>query len=218
MDAIADAIGYAKGTIYQHFASKEDMLLAVVARRKLRYASWFRRAAQFEGRSRERLTGIGLADRLFRRLHPDHLDDEHLLRQRSIWDKTSDNWRQKLSQAGKECEDAILSIIMSAQADGDLSATPADINDMVLGLRAMSQGTHMLIDHPGADACQHLEQHREQHLEDDPLDRLSGLQHRLIDAYGWLPLYADWDYRATEQRLLTTIFAEEAKAAGLAIA
>ena len=87
MDAIAAAIGYAKGTIYQHFSSKEDMLLALAARRDQRYASWFMRAAQFDGRARECFVGCGLCDRLFRVLHPDHLEHQQLLRQKSFWEK-----------------------------------------------------------------------------------------------------------------------------------
>jgi AcrR family transcriptional regulator len=206
MDDIAAAIGYAKGTIYQHFSSKEDMLLALVARRDQRYASWFMRAAQFQGRARECFVGCGLADRLFRVLHPDHLEHQHLLRQKSFWEKTSTQWQDAVVQAGKNCETAVHGIIGVAQASGDLTADMAAMQDLILGVRSLSLGTHLLNDEPNRESCSHLAA--------PPLQRLTRLQHRLIDSYGWRPLFDEWDYQATEQRLLEEAFPDEARLAG----
>src|SRR5690242_3515432 len=73
MDRIAEALEYSKGTIYQHFSCKEEILMALVNQTMERRLNMFRRAAAFRGRSRERLTAIGLAAELFFQLYPDHL-------------------------------------------------------------------------------------------------------------------------------------------------
>lgn len=206
MDAIANQIGYAKGTIYQHFASKEDMLLALAAYRKHKYASWFTRAAAFTGRARERMVAIGLADRIFQKMHPLHADTEHLLRQPSIWEKTTDHWRSRLTDAGNGCETATKAIIGDAVIAGDLQVTTAEANDMILGLRSLSLGTHLVASLPGNDDCDHV-----QHTA--PTIRLPLLQHRLLDSYGWAPLSNAWDYDATERRILADCFPVEAQQA-----
>ena len=200
MDDIASRVGYSKGTLYQHFSSKEDMLLAVAVRQKTIYASWFTRAATFEGRSRERIHAIGLADRLFRQRHPGHIDNEQLLQQRSIWDKTSESWREKMRQSQKGCELSIHAIIGEALASGDLSADQDTLDMIVLGLRALSIGVHMLVKIPESDDCTHL--------KSGPLAKLNAMQHHYLDSFNWQPLFAEWDYQATEERLVTTIFSD----------
>ena len=80
MDRIAGALEYSKGTIYQHFTCKEEILLAIVNQTMEKRQATFRRAATFRGRPRERMTAIGFAAELFFRLYPDHLHIENVLR------------------------------------------------------------------------------------------------------------------------------------------
>src|SRR5229473_2976171 len=59
LDELAEAVEYSKGTLYLHFKTKEDIALAVVTRVLKERADFFERAAQFKGRSRERVGAIG---------------------------------------------------------------------------------------------------------------------------------------------------------------
>src|SRR5580698_969718 len=70
MDRIAEALEYSKGTIYQHFSCKEDVLMALVNQAMERRLDLFRRAAAYRGSSRERMSAIGVAAELFFRLYP----------------------------------------------------------------------------------------------------------------------------------------------------
>ena len=65
MDRIAEEMEYSKGTIYQHFSCKEDILMALVNQTMERRLDLFQRAAAYPGRSRERITAIGAAAELF---------------------------------------------------------------------------------------------------------------------------------------------------------
>ena len=80
MDRIAEALEYSKGTIYQHFSCKEEILMALVNQTMERRLELFRRAAAFRGRSRERITAVGAACELFFQLYPDHIHIEHTIR------------------------------------------------------------------------------------------------------------------------------------------
>ena len=111
-----------------------------------------------------------------------------------------------MTQAGKNCETAVHGIIGVAVAAGDLQADMAAMQDLILGVRALSLGTHLLNEEPNRASCGHL--------ADPPLQRLTRLQHRLIDSFGWRPFFDEWDYAATERRLLKELFPDEARAAG----
>src|SRR5262245_32065143 len=70
LDRLAFKVEYSKGTLYQHFKTKEDLILAIAARSMEQRHAFFTRAATLTGRPRERMTAIGLADLVFVRLHP----------------------------------------------------------------------------------------------------------------------------------------------------
>src|SRR5688572_11625128 len=61
LDKLAESIEYSKGTIYLHFESKEDLVLAVVTRTLKERADLFERASKFRGSTRERGRAIGFA-------------------------------------------------------------------------------------------------------------------------------------------------------------
>ena len=87
MDRIAEAIEYSKGTVYQHFGSKEDLIAALCTDTAQARADMFRRAAAYPGSTRERVVAVGLADGLFVRRHPDHLAVESILDIGSVSEK-----------------------------------------------------------------------------------------------------------------------------------
>src|SRR5258706_16317843 len=64
LDVLAQAVEYSKGTIYLHFSTKEDLVLAVATRIFKERADLFECVAQFQGRTRERVRAIG-----FTRVH-----------------------------------------------------------------------------------------------------------------------------------------------------
>ena len=40
-------------------------------------------------------------------------------------------------------------------------------------------------------------------------------QHILLDGYGWKPFSTEWDYEATQKRILDEVFADSLAKAGL---
>src|SRR4051812_34099941 len=72
MDRLAEATEYSKGTIYQHFSTKEDLVAALAVQSVKYRAELFDRANTLSGHPRERMFAIGVADEMFARLHPQY--------------------------------------------------------------------------------------------------------------------------------------------------
>ena len=119
MDRIAEALEYSKGTIYQHFSCKEEILMALVNQSMDRRLDLFRRAAAFRGSSRERITAVGVACELFFQLYPDDLHIEHTIRITSIREKASDQRRVCLESCEARCSEVVRGVVRDAVAAGD---------------------------------------------------------------------------------------------------
>ena len=70
MDRIAEAVEYSKGTIYNHFSSKEDLVCSLCCRCVSNLIELFKRAYDYPGTTRERFAAIGIAYSLYHQLNP----------------------------------------------------------------------------------------------------------------------------------------------------
>ena len=86
LDEVARRIEYSKATIYNHFKSKEDLVLAVAVSHLLTRTELFARALTFEGTTRERMFVIGAADVILAKVHPHWFPIMQLVRTQSIWE------------------------------------------------------------------------------------------------------------------------------------
>jgi len=206
MDRIAEAIEYSKGTVYQHFSSKEDLIVALAAKANDARGEFFERVAGFSGKSRERVLGIGVAVDLFQGLFPAWLRVEQLIHASSISEKAGGDRMRALYTNENRCSQAVLGIAAAGIADGDL---PADTRpeDVVFGLWSMTYGAHFL------QSSDHMP--LEEQGFGDPPAALRTNQHALLDGYLWRPLTHEWDYEESERRLLEEVFPEEAAKLGL---
>lgn len=59
IDKIVSRVSYSKGTVYNHFSSKEDVFTGLCNRNMALVLDLFRRAISIEGSSREKMTAIG---------------------------------------------------------------------------------------------------------------------------------------------------------------
>ena len=71
MEAVAKASACPKGTMYQRFGCKEDMLVALALRSLERRLAMMARGGNYKGLARERVLALGEAVSLFTRLYPD---------------------------------------------------------------------------------------------------------------------------------------------------
>ncbi len=206
MDAVADEIHWSKGTVYQHFKSKEDILLALLLESIERKAALFQKAALFRGRSRERMYAVGVANRLFERLYPEHPTSFALIQANAPRERISADGCQKFQARDAGCHVIVTGIVRDAVAAGDVTL-PADTRpeDLTFAIWSMAFGTRFLLT-TNAPIVSH-------EASADP-DRVINRNMRLLmDGLGWKPLSSEWDFAATERRILAEAFPEEAKLA-----
>lgn len=205
MDRIAEVLEYSKGTMYQHFSCKEEIILALANLSLTDRLAFFRRAASYPGRTRQRLAAVGVAIELFVRLYPHHFRLEQVLRLSSVWEKTSAERRQFMHHCESQCVGCVSGIARDAIACGDLTlgdgVTP---EQLVFGLWSMSFGAQTILSSSTS-------------LVDigvgDPHRALALNQNRLLDGYGWRPLSTEFDYAAASERIATEWFAKEVEQA-----
>jgi AcrR family transcriptional regulator len=206
MDRIAESTEYSKGTIYQHFTCKEDLIAGVLLRSIKARGELFARAATFHGRSRERLTAVGVAEQLFYSVHPDHARIEQITKVESIWDKASPKRREMCHSGDTSCMSVIQGLIRDGIASGDLVLPPKCTPEgLMFGLWSMAVGTRTLLVHGVL---------MDTFADQDPRQLLDRNYQAFIDGYNWKPLSSEWDYAQTIERVREEIFAEDIRKAG----
>lgn len=208
MDQLADASEYSKGVVYQHFKSKEDVVTALAVQTLRDRVSRFERAMTFQGRPRERMLAIGVAEELFVRLHPQHFHTEQIIKMASLHERASSDRVEELRREEGGCFTRVLSIVMEAIAAKDLELKPQQQPaEIVLSLWAMNQGYHSIL---GMST-----EIFSQHGITTPFATLRQSCESFLDGIQWRPLSTEWDYDATYHRILREIFPEECVKAGI---
>lgn len=201
MDRIAEEIEYSKGTVYLHFKSKEDILMALVNQTMERRLDLFQRAAAYRGRSRERIMAIGAAAEVFFELYPDHIQTEHIIRINSIKDKTSEERRRLLETCEARCSEVVRGVIRDAVAVGDLPVSDEfGVDQLSFGLWAITFGGFSIA--MSSPSFANLGIH-------DPLLAIRGNCIRLLDGAGWKPLSSDEDLTQFLEPVKQQVFGAE---------
>jgi AcrR family transcriptional regulator len=203
MDRIAEAIEYSKGTVYQHFSCKEDLLATLALRNTECRAELFARAVSFDGTTRERMTAIGTAFDVLMNLHPDRCKAETIYHASHMREKASDSSVTELADADARCDGVVGGLIQEAIEKGELPLRDeSTVHALYFGLWALSWGSYQIVE--TVEPCELSERGFE-----DPLASLHMNQERLLDGYGWKALSSEHDYDAVRQRVRETLFAEE---------
>lgn len=191
MDHVAAEVEYSKGTVYQHFATKEDLVLAVATRALKGRADAFEQAAAFDGSTRERISAIGFSCVRFAREHPDYFHIEMMLKSASFWEKSSDQRKEAHAVQGGRCFRSMNTIIHEALALGDLPKSRFSAEKIAFSLAALTMGTHIM-----GEECELV---RMAGIE-DPARFVREYQEFYLDSLGWTPLFNSQDLPAYDER------------------
>lgn len=186
MDHIADRIEYSKGTIYQHFPNKEEIILALANQALIKRSALFSHAVTLRKQSRERLAAIGAAAELFVEHFPHFFQVEQIIRINSVWQKTSVDRQKVMRSCESRCVAIISGVVRDAVAHGDLAlpenCTPEDI---VFGLWSINIGAFAILS--SSDSLQEIG-------IADPVTALRANTNHMLDGYGWKPLSTEVDF------------------------
>jgi len=145
MSRLADQCEYAVGTLYQHFTSKEDLLLALVTQEVRLHVELFSRVARWSAPSRDRLFAIAVADMLFARHHPAHFQLAQYAMCEVVWRAASPSRRQVFLDLGEPVGDIVHSIVRDGVAAGDVDLRGQSAEEVASGVWALCAGYQNLI-------------------------------------------------------------------------
>lgn len=202
MARVAHECDYATGTLYQHFASKEDMLLALSADLAETRLGFFQRAFNWQAESRARQFAFAVADILFACQHPEHFQLEQYTGTQVVWNAASRKRRDAVLNAYEPVITLVCRLVHEADAAGDLKIGSQKAVDVTLGPWALTQGVQTLIHSDGVIdrydlTCPYRQMLRHQHL--------------LLNGMGWQPLVNANDdaiLGASIDRVLKDVFPE----------
>lgn len=197
MEQLAEAVEYSKGTLYQHFTSKEDLVLAVATASLRQRADMFEKASQFKGSTRERSRAIGFACCEFAVSCPEYFHVEMMLKSASFWEKASEGRRQAHAFQGARCWRVLNHIIVEAMALGEMPRDRLTAEQATFALVSVTVGSHLMTQEP---------QLRVQAGIVHPLLSVRLNQDIVCDGLGWKPLQHEYDYTETDMRIVAELF------------
>jgi AcrR family transcriptional regulator len=200
MDRLAAATPYSKGTIYQHFTSREDILGALcIAMGELRL-DMFERASGFAGTSRERAIAAHKGHAILFHLHRELWQAEQLISQTHLRPKLSSEHRAEFDAVNGACFSAFMGIVRDGFASKELMP-PYDLSaeQILIGVMGQTRGLYAIwaSDSP---VQQWVNDSSELHFK---------LINALYDGFGWRPFSSEWDYAKTAERIRAEVYPEE---------
>jgi AcrR family transcriptional regulator len=206
MDKLVAACAFSKGTVYNHFNSKEDLLSALCIKSMIMALELFKKARKFAGGSREKLLAIHYAYRLHALSHPTLFLCVLTSRTPAIREKASAARLLKQEQLDKEMTHYCDELFELGMQQGELpQGSSTEINQLVFAAWAMSFGTNALLSMANqVEGVQRLDAN------------MAVLQNAnlLMDGMAWQPLSRQVDYLVCWQRIGQEIFKQELVALG----
>ena len=203
MERVAEAVEYSKGTIYQHFACKEDLLGGLCLRGMGMLSELFTRAAGYDGNSRERMLAVAFSYELFVALHPLEFANMQTLKSAAVREKTSPANCQAMGEMEAGCMGRVAGVVRAAVEAGDLVLPNGMISEeVVFGLWSLQYGA-MILRATGIPF--------HQLGVPDTAEALRRMNTVVLDGLGWRPLSGEFDFAATLENLNNDLFAAESR-------
>jgi AcrR family transcriptional regulator len=203
LDRVAEIAEYSRGTIYQHFQSKEDLLAAMAIESAQNRFELFERASQFPGLTREKIVAILVADEIFDRSEPQYYRSEFIINLADLLKRAAPENRAKLTEVDNKGLAIAPIIIEDAIRSGDI---PPGISSrhIMFALMTMLIGSHV-------SSYEETEVINSTVKIGDRFETLRDCVATLLDGFGWRPLSTEWDYSKTVERVRSELFAEESR-------
>lgn len=145
MDRVAEIVEYSKGTIYNHFASKEDLVCSLSCRCISNLIDIFEYAYHYPGSTRERYSAIGLGYSLYHQLHPMDAQNIQTVKNNAVREKVSEYKLVEMESLEQKITHIASSIVQQAIDCGDLGKDlQNNVNTIVFGFWSMHYGAIQL--------------------------------------------------------------------------
>jgi AcrR family transcriptional regulator len=208
MDRIAEATEYSKGTVYQHFISKEDLIMALACRSMERRRALFEKAVAFQGKPRERILALAVAEELFVTTNPHHFRTEQIVHMAALETKVKPERAAELRGRMLQCLSLPRSVAEEAVAQGQLKLPRGQTAaDVVFGLYGVGVGMFTAV-------TTQAELFAEFGVS-DPRDVFWTHCRAYLDGLGWRPFHTPAEHAQIVRRIQKEVFADEYAQASL---
>lgn len=141
MDRIAKEMRLTRGTIYNHFANREEIVLSLAGRAIQRRIALFEYAISLADQSRRQIAAVGIACEVYADQMPDDFAAEQMVRHDSVLMKTSEARRGRLLADEHACMAVVGQAVVGAVERGDLKVPRGqDAPDVLFGLWSLVYG------------------------------------------------------------------------------
>lgn len=180
MSRVAERSEYAVGTLYQHFSSKEDLLVALVTEDVRHHADLFECVARWQAPTRDRMFAICVADAVFSHNNPAHYQLAQYVFCEVVWNAASPARREALMETAAPIRRAVIGIVEAAVAQGDLQLRDLTPSEITAGAWCLASGMHKLAHARGV--LQHF-------TVSDPARLMCSQMQTMLNGLGWQPLF-----------------------------
>jgi AcrR family transcriptional regulator len=190
MARLAESCDYATGTLYQHFCSKEDLLLALVNRQMEANVEMFRQVQRWQhGSSRERMFAIAVGDLDFARRYPQHAKLNQYVHTEVVWENTSAQRREQALACTGPVGEIVTEIVREALEKGELEDRGLSPMELACGPWSVCEGMR---------ALSHVQGLFESLQIRDPERLLFRQVETYLNGMGWMPLADPDDQQAID--------------------
>jgi len=202
IDKLAQDLPYSKGTIYNHFSCKEDLIVALCNRSMSILTKMFQRAITFKGYTREQALAIHFAYMLYAKLYPTNFLLVITAMSASVKEKASEQRQQQHVILEGQLLAGVASIFERAQEKGDCQPPiPMSLKQMVFSCWSVAFGTNALL----LTEVESCSARSELVVECEFLNSIQ----LVFDGLCWKPLSNEYDWGKTIELLKTDIFSDE---------
>ncbi len=201
MDKVTARCEYSKGTVYNHFSCKEDLLVAVSNEGLKDLRGLFKKLLPFKGNTREQILGFQLAYLYFSKLYPSQFLCILTVKNPSVLGKTSEHRKLEQISLEIELENQALEIINQAIENQELKETEnRKVKQISFANWSQTFGSLVLVNSAGAlVGLQGVD------ISNDFFQNAFVLN----DGFEWHPLSKDFNYFDSIERLKQEIFPTE---------
>ena len=145
MERLAEELKTAKGTIYNHYPNREELLLSMAVTAIDKRQEMFDAASMSKGTSRERMHAICVSCEIYVCSYPLHFAVESTVRDASIWERCTEERREFMRKREQHCMALVAGIVRSGIADGDLELpNGTKPEELTLALWGLTYGAHII--------------------------------------------------------------------------
>lgn len=201
MERVAEAVEYSKGTIYNHFSSKEDLICSLCCRSINNLIEIFTRAIRYEGSSRERFSAIGIGYSLYHQINPMAAQIIQIIKINSVREKISPQKLNEMESLEQRITGIAMSVVQDAISCGDLPRETGAIADSIIfGCWSMHYGA-LLLEQSDIPL---------KNLGFSPAAELLWLNtQKFLDGYNWLPLSSATGHETMFRKLSADLYEDE---------